>query len=375
MRNPTLQRTPFYQFHVDNGAKFVDFAGWEMPISYGSIIEEHNQVRQRGGLFDVSHMGRIKISGRHARRLVERLVTRRVSDMATMTCRYALVCNEQGGVMDDVLVYRFEDHWLLVVNASNRVKIVEHIQKTAADMVVKIDDTTLDTGMVALQGPQVMEAVGQFSREVPTLKRYGFCTKNLLIMKMIISRTGYTGEDGIEVILGAKMATMAVKMLIKDRGETQGGAMKPAGLGARDTLRMEAGMPLYGHELDETIDPLTAGLAWAVSLDKDQDENGEKFVGLDALKRIAAEGLKRKRIGLRLEGKRTPRQGATIMCGDRTIGAVTSGCLSPTLGYPIAMGYIDADAAGEGDTVAVDISGQAHDAQVVALPFYRRTGG
>ncbi len=367
-----LQRTPFYQFHVDHGAKFVDFAGWEMPLSYGSIIDEHKQVRERGGLFDVSHMGRLKISGRHARRLVEKLVTRRVSDMPPLSCRYALVCNEQGGVMDDVLVYRFEDHWLLVVNASNRVKIFQHIQKLAGDMVVKMEDTTLDTGMVALQGPGVMEAVGQFSREVPTLKRYGFCIKNLLIMKMIISRTGYTGEDGIEVILGSKMATMAVKMLIKDRGDSGGGAMKPAGLGARDTLRLEAGMPLYGHELDETIDPLTAGLAWAVNMEKDQDENGEVFVGQEALKRIAATGLQRQRIGLRLEGKRTPRQGAKVMRGDKAIGIVTSGCLSPTLGYPIAMAYIGADAAGMGDAVTVEISEQGHEAQIVPLPFYKR---
>ena len=238
----------------DNGAKFVDFAGWEMPISFGSIIEEHNQVRNSGGLFDVSHMGRIKFSGRHARRFLERILTRRVSNMKDGQCRYALVCNEDGGVLDDVIVYKFEDHWMLVVNASNREKLLKHFNDVMGDFVVKIDDQTESTAMVAVQGPKVMDMIGQFSKEVPSLKKYGFCQKNLLILKMVISRTGYTGEDGVEVILGANMASMAVKLLLKDKGADA--AVKPCGLGARDTLRMEAGMPLYGHELDEQTNPL-----------------------------------------------------------------------------------------------------------------------
>ncbi|MEX0777525.1 MAG: glycine cleavage system aminomethyltransferase GcvT, partial [Phycisphaeraceae bacterium] len=374
-----LHRTPFHSFHADHQARFVDFAGWEMPILYRSIIEEHQQVRQAGGLFDVSHMGRFKISGRHARRLLEKLVTRRVSDMNPNACRYALVCNEQGGVLDDVIVYRFDDHWLLVVNASNREKILNHIKAIATfgggDMVVKIEDQTFDTAMVALQGPKVMETVGQFTREVPALKRYTFCVKNLLIMKLIISRTGYTGEDGVEVIMGAKMAPMAMKLLLRDKpdpGPAGGAVMKPCGLGARDTLRIEAAMPLYGHELDETIDPLTAGLSFAVSLDKDQDENGESFVGLPALKQIAADGLKRQRIGLKLEGKRTPRQHMKVYAGDGVVGEVTSGCLSPTLGYPIAMAYVETGKGEVGQTLTIDLGSQKVDAQVVKLPFYKR---
>ncbi|MCE9592221.1 MAG: glycine cleavage system aminomethyltransferase GcvT [Planctomycetes bacterium] len=365
-----MLRTSFYQFHVDHGAKFVDFNGWEMPILYRSIHEEHHQVRNVGGLFDVSHMGRFKITGRHARRFIERVVTRRISDMKELSCRYALVCNEQGGTLDDIIVYRFADHWLLVVNAGNRLKLLEHFQKAKGDLVVTIDDQTTSTAMVALQGPKVMEHIGRFSKEVPTLKRYTFCIKNVLILKMVISRTGYTGEDGVEVILPAAMASMAIKLLIKEKSDDPAGAvLRPAGLGARDTLRTEAGMPLYGHELDETIDPISAGLSWAVSLDKDQDENGEKFIGQEALKKIAAEGPKVKLIGLKLDGKRTARPGMPVLIGDRTVGKVTSGCLSPTLGYPIAMAYVEASAAGD---TTIDLGGQRAAAQVVPLPFYKR---
>jgi glycine cleavage system T protein (aminomethyltransferase) len=369
-----LLRTPFYQFHLDHGAKMVDFAGWEMPIMYGSIHAEHRQVRTSGGLFDVSHMGRIKVSGRHARRLVERVLTRRVSDMAVKTCRYSLVCNEHGGVRDDVLIYRFDEHWMLVVNASNRQKVLAHLHDHIHELVVKVEDQTMDTAMVALQGPKVMEQIGRFSSEVPTLKRYTFCTKNLLILKMTISRTGYTGEDGVEVILPAKMAGMAIKLLYKDKSDDPEATnvMAPAGLGARDTLRMEAGMPLYGHELDETIDPLSAGLAFAVSLDKDQDENGEPFVGQEALKKIAAQGPRQRLVGLQLEGKRTARQGMKVFRGNTHVGDVTSGCLSPTLGYPIAMAYLESGGHDEDETVSVDLGGSRVDAEVVKLPFYKR---
>jgi len=365
-----MRRTPFYNFHVEHNARFVDYAGWEMPISYGSIIEEHKHVRQSGGIFDVSHMGRIKISGRHARRLLERVLTRRVSDMKENTCRYSLICNEQGGTLDDVLIYRFSDHWLLVVNAANREKILAHIQAAVGEMVVKLDDQTLSTGMVAVQGPDVMEMVGKFSREVPTLKRYSFCVKNLLILKMTISRTGYTGEDGVEVMLGAMMAPKAVQLLLK---KSDGGIdIKPAGLGARDTLRLEAGMPLYGHELDEQTDPLSAGLAFAVNLDKDQDENGEAFIGQEALKRIGAEGVPKQLVGLRFSGRRTPRQGMAVRYGDADIGTITSGCLSPTLGYPIAMAYVKPDSVAPGDAVSVTIGSAVAEGEIVKLPFYKR---
>ena len=341
-----------------------------MPILYRSIHEEHHQVRTSGGVFDVSHMGRIKISGRHARRFLERLLTRRISDMKENTCRYSLICNEQGGTIDDVIVYRLTDHWLLVVNASNREKVLAHMKAQTGQFILKIDDQTMSTAMVAAQGPRVMEVIGQFSREVPSLRRYSLCTKNLLVVKMIISRTGYTGEDGVEVILSSHMADMAVKLLLKDRAD-QADILLPAGLGARDTLRLEAGMCLYGHELDEQTDPFSADLDFAVSIDKDEDQRGEPFIGQAALKTIAADGLRRRLIGLKLDGKRTARQGMDVYRADKLVGTITSGCLSPTLGYPIAMAYVETDSSGEGESLQVELGTKRIDAQIVPRPFFR----
>ena len=383
----TLHDTPLKSFHEEHGANMVAFAGWHMPLHYGSILDEHKQTRESGSLFDVSHMGRVKVSGRHARKFVERVVTRRVSDMDERQCRYALVCHEAGGVLDDVLVYRFADHWLLVVNASNREKLLDHFKRVAAaeDMKVEIDDQTFETAMVAVQGPAVMEMVGKFSSEIPTLKKYRFTIKNLMILKLTVSRTGYTGEDGVEVILPAKMVGMALKLLVKDAG-SQGAKIKPAGLGARDTLRMEAGMPLYGHELDEQTDPLSAGLTFGVTLDKGTGTGKEadgppvpRFIGQEALERIANDpaGPPRRLIGLKLEGKRSPRQGYALFAqaeGGEAVGVVTSGCLSPTLGHPIAMAYVgreQAAAAGDGATLYVQFGKRREPATVTGLPFYK----
>ena len=384
-----MLRTPLYQFHIDRGGKMVDFAGWQMPMMYappgaaetGGIIKEHEQVRRSGGLFDVSHMGRVKITGRHARRLLERLCTRRISDMAAGQCRYSLVCNPQGGVHDDVIVYRLDDdEFLVVVNAGNRSKMLAHFEQTraAGDLTVKIDDQTESTAMVALQGPKVMELVSRVSSEVPTLKRYRFAVKNLVVMKLIVSRTGYTGEDGVEVILPASVVGMAMKMLLKDAGIDQAeGLIKPAGLGARDTLRMEAGMPLYGHELGEEINALSCGVDFAIALDKDSLERGEPFIGMEALKKSRAEGGPRRRlVGMALAGKRTARQGLTIKAGGKDVGIVLSACLSPTLGIPIAMGFVDRDIAPENAAVEIDTGRESVIAgKTRKLPFYSPTRG
>ncbi|MEO0587882.1 MAG: glycine cleavage system aminomethyltransferase GcvT [Planctomycetota bacterium] len=365
-----MLKTPFHKYHLDHGGKMVDFAGWEMPISYGSVIDEHKQVRSSGGLFDVSHMGRLKLTGRHARKLLETVCTRYVSDMEDRRCRYSLLCNEQGGTIDDVLVYRYEDHWLMVCNAANREKVVAHLAAVQAEheFRCKVEDQTKSTAMLAIQGPKVMDVVGKFSKEVPTLKKYGFAVKNLMVLKMTISRTGYTGEDGIEIMLGASMATMAVKLLLRD--ESNLATIKPCGLGARDTLRVEAGMPLYGHELSEEIDPLSAGLDFAVTLDKDEREQGMAFVGQAALKQIAADGPKMKRVGLVLDTPRTARQGMKIYGGDAAVGYVTSGCKSPTLEKSIAMGYVDAETAAGGGALSVEVGSGRADGEMTALPFY-----
>jgi aminomethyltransferase len=326
-------------------------------------------------LFDVSHMGRLKIAGRDARRLIERVATRRVSDMKEGACRYSLVCNEAGGVLDDIIIYRYEDDWMLVVNASNREKIVRHLAAVVAaeKLNTKVDDQTTSTGMIALQGPKVMEQVARFSSEVPALKRYTFCVKSLLVVRLTISRTGYTGEDGVEVVMPARIPDFVFKKVFSSGGEEGGAVLQPIGLGARDTLRMEASMPLYGHELDEQTDPLSAGLNFAVSLDKGEAAgDAGPFIGQAALKKVAAEGVKRKLVGLRLDSKRTARQGMPLKKSDASIGVVTSGCLSPTLGYPIAMAYVDPAQAQIGTTMQVALGGSMVDAQVVPMPFYKR---
>lgn len=371
-----MRKTPLHQFHLDYHAKMVDFVGWQMPMMYTGIHDEHVQVRTSGGVFDVSHMGRVKFQGRHARKLLERLCTRRITDMEAGQCRYSLVCNDRGGVRDDVLVYRFDDDdFLVVVNASNREKLLGHFEqvRAAEDLKVKIDDQTESTAMIAVQGPRVMELVSQFSKEIPTLKRYRFAVKNLLVMKIIVSRTGYTGEDGVEAILPASAINMALKLILKDVDMTAAQAViKPAGLGARDTLRMEAGMPLYGHELGEEINALSCGVDFAIALDKHTHERGERFIGQDVLERTAAEGGPRQRLaGIALEGKRTARQGNEVFAGGAAAGTVTSGSLSPTLGHGIAMAFVDRDRAEVGSAVEIDTGRGRLPGRIVPLPFYK----
>lgn len=371
-----MLKTPLHKFHLEYNARMVDFAGWEMPMMYAGIREEHTQVRTSGGVFDVSHMGRVKFQGRHARKILERLCTRRITDMQAGQCRYSLMCNEQGGVRDDVLVYKLDDDdFLVVVNASNRAKLLEHFEqvRAAEDLKVKIEDQTESTAMVAVQGPKVMDLVSNFSREIPSLKRYRFAVKNLLVMKVIVSRTGYTGEDGIEAILPAGAVNMALKLILKDVDMTQAqAAIKPAGLGARDTLRLEAGMPLYGQELGEEICALSCGVDFAIKMDKHTEERGERFIGQDALEKVIAEGGPDKKIvGLSLDGQRTPRPGHTVLAGGETIGRVTSGCLSPTLGHPIAMALVETAHSEEGSSLTIDTGRAQLDAKIVPLPFYK----
>lgn len=372
-----MLRTPLHQFHVENGAHMVEFAGWEMPLYYKEgIAAEHRQTRMSGGLFDVSHMGRVKVSGRHARRFLERVCTRRISDMQAGQCRYSLVCNEAGGVRDDVIVYRMdEDEFVVVVNASNREKLLKHFEevKAAGGLVFNLEDQTLSTAMVAVQGPRVIEMVSKVSREIPSLKRYRFAVKNLIVMKLIVSRTGYTGEDGVEVILPAGMVGMAMSLLLKDVDyKSEHAVVKPAGLGARDSLRLEAAMPLYGHELGEEINAFSSGVDFAISMDKHAQERGERFIGQEALEATVAEGgPKRKLAGLIVEGKRSARQGNIVAQGGREVGVVTSGCPSPTLERCIAMAVVDKDLTAAGTKVEIDTGRGVLEATVAAMPFYK----
>ena len=362
-----LKRTPFYDFHVQAGGKMVDFAGWEMPIMFRGILDEHNQTRNSGSIFDVSHMGRLQFTGKDAEAFLNHVFTRDVSIMKVGQCRYGLLCNEAGGILDDVIVYREKKHWLMVVNASNRDKALTHFHavRKAKNFDFDLADNTESTSMIALQGPKVIEKVSEHLEAVKELKRYQFVSDSfMMIMKYTVSRTGYTGEDGVEIILPAKMAGMAMKMLA-GKFDKPDATLKPAGLGARDTLRLEAGMPLYGHELNEEIDPISAGLGWAVVLTK-------PFIGSDALNKIAAEGPKQKLVGIELASRRIARQGSAIAGETGGTGIVTSGTFSPTLQKSIAMAYVDSALAEVGTKLNVDVKGEANAATVVPLPFYKR---
>jgi aminomethyltransferase len=368
-----LRRTPFHQYHVQQGARMVEFVGWEMPMLYRSIIEEHRQVRTSGGMFDVSHMGRLTFRGRDARRFLDHVCTRQIFGMADGQCRYSIICNDQGGCRDDALVYRVdEQRYLMVCNAANRAKLMEHFEARRGDREFDLRDETIETAMLAVQGPRVMELIGRFAPEVAAMKRYWFTVKNVLGADVVISRTGYTGEDGVEVILPALLAVPAVEMVVSEAGADEQ-AVQPAGLGARDTLRLEAAMSLYGHEITEEIDPLSAGLNFAVKLDKgDDDERIGHFIGQEALKEIARQGPRRRLAGLVLEGRRTARQGMKVRAGDAEIGFVTSACLSPTLDKSIAMAYLETGHAEPGGSVAVDFKGAGVKAEIVPLPFYKK---
>lgn len=362
-----LKRTPFYDFHVSHGAKMVDFAGWEMPIMYRGIIEEHEQTRRSGSIFDVSHMGRLAFTGKDAQAFLDRVVTRGLADQKVGQSRYSLVCNDAGGVMDDVIVSRDAKNWTMVCNASNREKLVAYFGDRRREWGMDFDlaDNTESTGMVAIQGPKVIEKLQPLLPvDWEGLKRYRFETASVMLVKFTVFRSGYTGEDGVEVVLPGKMGAIAMKM-IGGSMDKDGGSIRPAGLGARDTLRLEAGMPLYGHELSETIDPISAGLGWAVDLSKD-------FVGVAKLREVKEKGPTRKLVGLELEGRRIARQGTRIVKDGKEVGEVTSGTFGPTVQKSIAMAFVDASLAGEGTELAADLKGTLNPARVVKLPFYKR---
>ncbi len=362
-----LLTTPCHAWHVSHGGRMVDFAGWDMPVQYGSIVAEHQAVRQAAGVFDISHMGRLRFTGPDAVKFLDNLITNDVPSLTVGQIKYALVTNEQGGILDDVLVYRLADCHLLVVNASNRLKILDWIERHRSRFDVTVEDQTLTHFMLALQGPQALPLLAPLvDVDLLAIKYYFGTPARVLGQPAFVSRTGYTGEDGVEVIVPASQALPLWERLIAD-GTPVG--LVPAGLGCRDTLRLEAAMPLYGHELNDTIDPFTAGLGFAVRLD------GADFLGRAAL--IAAKSMpgRPKRVGLALASRRIARDGALVFAADEQIGRVTSGTFSPTLEKSIAMAYVSADWSAVGTSLSIDIRGQREPATVVKLPFYRRANG
>ncbi len=363
-----MLKTPLNEIHRRLGARLVEFGGWEMPVMYRGINDEHVYTRSSATIFDVSHMGRLKFTGADAERLLDRVCTRNIAKLAVGRSAYSHVCNDRGGILDDVIVSRAKDYLYMVCNAGNREKIVAHLKKNAEGMTVKIDDTTTASAMFAIQGPAVIPMFKSQAEKLPIkigdMGRYGFVTGSYMGMGYSVFRSGYTGEDGLEIVLPAMAGVLVWDFLTKESDDDRV-TIKPAGLGARDTLRMEAGMPLYGHELNEDVDPISAGCKWCVDLSKD-------FIGAAALRKVDADGPVRKITGLVLEGRRIARQGAKILSGDREVGEVTSGTLSPTLGKSIAMGFVESALAAPETKLAVDISGTAVPALVVPLPFYKK---
>lgn len=353
-----LLRTPLHPWHVANKGRMVPFAGWEMPVQYAGIIPEHTAVRTACGLFDIGHMARVNFAGKDVLPFLEEVFTNSVGTMKDGQVRYGLVCREDGGILDDVLVYRWPYGYAMVVNASNREKILAWLTGRVNGRDVQLDDRTPHTAMVAVQGPKSVELVkGMFADDVSGLKYYYAMPTRYHDQGCVVSRTGYTGEDGFEVIVKNEQAVTLWEELI-------GRGAVACGLGARDTLRLEAAMPLYGHELSEQIDPLSAGLGWAVKLDK-----GE-FVGRQALKELP--DIRPVRVGLELDGKRAAREGSEVFVDGKALGAVTSGSFVPHMQKSIAMTYLPPNYAAPGTPVLIDLKGTKVDAKVVLLPFYKR---
>ncbi len=377
-----LTKTPLYDWHVSRGGRMVDFAGWAMPVQFTSIIEEHTIIRSAVGIVDISHMGRLRFEGPGAAVFLAELLTRRVADMKLGQIRYSLVTNDEGGILDDVLVgYYHNSHgqpfFMMVVNAGNRTKIVDwisaHLPKERTErpgQEIIWNDVSRLWAMIAIQGPRSVELLQPLvDMDLQSMKYYRGAQVVILHPAAkhqggIISRTGYTGEDGFELSLGAGIA-QGVWEVLMELGKPLG--IVPTGLGARDTLRLEAGMPLYGHELSEQINPFQAGLGFACHLE------GYDFPGRDALLRIQNEPLESVRIGLEMPaGHRAARPGCPILAAGRKIGEVTSGTHSPTLGKPIAMGYVSPEFVQPGTEIQIDVRGRIEDARVVELPFYSR---
>ena len=362
-----IHETPLAARHEGLGARMIDFAGWRMPVQYGSILEEHRCVRERAGLFDLSHMGELIVEGATAGEALSGAVVSDPLALAVGRAQYSMLCAADGGVLDDLIVYRLAaDRFMVVANAANAQVVSDALAERLTGTRAVLDDQSLATGLVAIQGPRSVDVLGPLTDvDLAGLRYYGIAEGKVAGIAAHVARTGYTGEDGFEVFVEIQRTGELWDALLE---RVQAADGLPVGLGARDTLRLEAGMPLYGNELDSTTTPYDAGLGRVVKLEKAGD-----FVGRAALERVAADGPKRRLVGLTIEGRGIARHGYPVAVEDRRTGVVTSGTQSPTLGVPIAMAYV-APADGEpGTMVDVEIRDGRVPARVVPLPFYRRS--
>ncbi|HWQ40732.1 MAG TPA: glycine cleavage system aminomethyltransferase GcvT [Desulfosporosinus sp.] len=359
-----MKRTPLYEVHVQANAKLIDFGGWEMPIQYAGILEEHRAVRTKAGLFDVSHMGEIEVIGPAALEMVNTLITNDITKLADGQVIYTPMCYEHGGIVDDLLVYRHNaEHFLLVVNASNTEKDFAWVQRLAQSYNVKVENISTDTAQLALQGPLAQIILQRITDiDLAQIKYYWFSFGQVAGVKCLISRTGYTGEDGFELYFVPEFAQTIWNEIMK-AGREEG--IQAIGLGARDTLRFEAGLPLYGNELAEDISPLDSGLEMFVKLDK------AYFIGRQALVSQKAAGIARKSIGLEMIDRGIPRSHYSLSIEGRKIGFVSSGSFSPTLGKNIGLGLISTQEAELGKEIEVMVRGKGLKARIVQKPFYK----
>lgn len=352
-------RTALYDKHVELGGKMVEFCGYMLPVQYAGIMDEHRAVRGKAGLFDVSHMARLDIEGGDGEAFLQRMITNDISNLAEGGIRYTFVCNEQGGVRDDVLVYRRAGLLSLVVNAANAAKIKQHLQDHLQGGVQLVDRTG-STGHIALQGPDSEALMTGICRGELPRKYYSFAEGlDIAGVDCFVSRNGYTGEDGFEIICAAESIADVYSAIMDTRG------VAPCGLGCRDTLRLEAGMPLYGHELDEDISPIEAGLSMFVKVEKGMD-----FIGRAALAKQLESGAPRKRIGIKMLQRGIARQDCEVFAANEKVGRVTSGSFCPTLDGNYAMALVDDDCVTDG--LQVSIRGRLLNCERVDIPFYRR---
>jgi aminomethyltransferase len=368
MNETKLKRTAIFSSHVRLGAKIVPFAGFEMPVQYRSIKEEHLSVRRDVGIFDVSHMGEIIVKGRDARKYVQKLITNDVEKVPPGRAVYSPVCLESGGIVDDLIIYKVSDEeFFICVNASNTEKDYRHFLSVKDDFECSVENRSDEWTQIAVQGPKSFELLSRiFPADKITMKPFNFIFVDYKGSKCIAATTGYTGEKGCEIYLPNNAGSALWNELL-EKGKDLG--VSPTGLGARDTLRLEMKYCLYGNDIDETTTPIEAGLDWTVKFDK------EGFIGKDVLLEQKRKGVSRKLTGFRIVDKGIPRHGYTILdiSGEKKIGIVTSGTLSPSLGYPVGLGYISTEFSAVGIDIVIDLKGIKNaKAVIVETPFYKR---
>ena len=366
--DPPVLVTPLTDVHRALGARLIEFGGWLMPVQYGSIIEEHRTVRDRVGLFDLSHMGELYVEGPEAGSALAAALISDPPSLKVGRAQYSMICAPDGGIIDDLIAYRLgEARFLVIANAGNAPVVSDTLAERLNGFRAILDDRSLATGLLAVQGPLSAEILAPLTDvDIPGLRYYAAAEGTVAGIDALVARTGYTGEDGFEIFVDTAK-TAALWNVLLDAVVARGGL--PIGLGARDTLRLEAGMPLYGNELDLDTTPYDAGLGRVVKLTKAGD-----FVGRSALEQVARDGPSRRLVGLVVEGRGIARHGHRVWSGDRHSGVVTSGTQSPTLGVPIAMAYVAPDDAEPGTVVDIEIRDARIPARVVPLPFYRRDG-